>query len=116
MMIEELAYSAVIPTLFRVIPEAKNPYDASDMPGDPLPYIVFSFPEESLFPPSHRLGEGSRFAVSDPAFLNGWLSAAAAMLLICRGLACSRLGPLPKRLSGSQNMNSGQYHERQFST
>jgi hypothetical protein len=47
----DLEYKAVISTLFRLIPEAKGAYDAWDMPGDPLPYIVFSFLEQSLFTP-----------------------------------------------------------------
>jgi hypothetical protein len=49
---DELAYSAVIPTLFRALPEAKDAYDDWDMPDDPPPYIVFSFLEESLFTPA----------------------------------------------------------------
>ena len=49
---DELAYSAVIPALFRALPEAKDAYDDWDMPGDPLPYMVFSFLEESLFTPA----------------------------------------------------------------
>ena len=39
---ESLKYNDVIGSLFRSIPEAKAAYDAWDMPGDPLPHIVFS--------------------------------------------------------------------------
>src|SRR5690242_7690237 len=49
---EELAYNAVILALFRAVPESKGAYDAWDMPGEPLPYIVFSFLEESLLTPA----------------------------------------------------------------
>jgi hypothetical protein len=49
---DNLAYNSVIPTLFLVVPEAKDAYDAWEMPGDPLPYIVFGFLEESLFTPT----------------------------------------------------------------
>jgi len=49
---DDLVYNAVIPTLFRLVPEAKDAYDAWEMPGDPLPYIVFSFLEESLLTPA----------------------------------------------------------------
>jgi hypothetical protein len=48
---DDLLYDAVIPTLFRVVPEAKDAYDSWDMPGEPLPYVVFGFLEESLFTP-----------------------------------------------------------------
>ncbi len=48
---DALEYNAVISTLFRFIPEAKDAYDAWDMPDDPLPYIVFSFLEQSFFTP-----------------------------------------------------------------
>ena len=41
-----------IPTLFHDVPEAKDAYDAWEMPGDPLPYVVFGFLEESLFTPA----------------------------------------------------------------
>ena len=43
-----LRYDAVIPKLFSSLPEAKVAYDLWDMPGDPLPYIVFGFLEESF--------------------------------------------------------------------
>jgi hypothetical protein len=49
---EDLAYNHVIPSLFRSVPEAKDSYDGWEMPGDPLPYIVFGFLEESLFTPA----------------------------------------------------------------
>ena len=49
---DDLAYIEVIPTLFRSVPEAKDSYDAWEMPGEPLPYLVFSFLEESLFTPA----------------------------------------------------------------
>ena len=53
---EDLLYNAVIPSLFRAVPEAKDAYDAWEMPGDPLPYIVFSFLEESFLTPAVDAG------------------------------------------------------------
>jgi hypothetical protein len=54
---EDLPYNAVIPSLFRAVPEAKDAYDAWDMPGDPLPSVVFSFLEESFLTPAVNAGD-----------------------------------------------------------
>jgi len=51
---EPLHHNAVVPALFRSLPEAKVAYADWDMPGEPLPYIVFSFLDESFFGPSIR--------------------------------------------------------------
>jgi hypothetical protein len=45
---DDLAYNAVIPTLFHDVPEAKDAYDAWDIPGDPLPHVVFAPREYAL--------------------------------------------------------------------
>lgn len=54
---DDRAYDAVIPTLFREVPETRDAYDAWDMPGDPLPYLVFGFLEESLITPAVDSGD-----------------------------------------------------------
>lgn len=66
---EDLAYNAVIPTLFRAVPEAKDAYGAWDMPGDPLPYIVFSFLEESFITPAVDAGDAPELLMRIFAFL-----------------------------------------------
>lgn len=56
---EPLHYNAVVSSLFHPIPEAKNAYDAWQMPGDPLPYIVFSFLEGSFLKPAVNSGHAA---------------------------------------------------------
>lgn len=56
---EPLHYNAVVSSLFHPIPEAKNAYDAWQMPGDPLPYIVFSFLEGSFLKPAVNSGQAA---------------------------------------------------------
>lgn len=46
---DNLAYNDVLLALFRAVPEVKAAYGGWETPGDPLPYIAFSFLEESLF-------------------------------------------------------------------
>ena len=46
-----LNYSNIIEALFEAMPEAKAAYNSWDMPGEALPYVVFSFLEESFFTP-----------------------------------------------------------------
>ena len=55
--ISTLKYSDVLSSFFETIPEAKAAYDKWDMPGEPLPYIVFSFLEESFLTPIVKSGE-----------------------------------------------------------
>jgi hypothetical protein len=55
--VDSLTFNSVIPALFSSIPEARAAYDAWDMPGDPLPYIVFSFLEESFLTPAVNAGD-----------------------------------------------------------
>jgi len=64
-----LRYDAVIPKLFSSLPEAKVAYDLWDMPGDPLPYIVFGFLEESFFTPAILADRDSPLLVRIFAFL-----------------------------------------------
>ncbi len=66
---EYLAYGDVLSTLFRSIPEAKAAYDAWDMPGDPLPYIVFGFLEESFLTPAVDSGRNAELLTRIFAFL-----------------------------------------------
>ncbi len=68
---EDLVYDAVIPSLFRIVPEAKDAYDAWEMPGDPLPYIVFGFLEESLLTPAVESGDNSDLLRRIFEFLEG---------------------------------------------
>jgi len=49
--VEHVNYRNMITLLFQTVPEAKIAYKLWEMPGEPLPYIVFSFLEESFFTP-----------------------------------------------------------------
>lgn len=60
MVARSLNYGNVIDELFQSIPEAQMAYAQWEMPGDPLPHIMFSFLEESFFGPivkAHRHDE-----------------------------------------------------------
>ena len=90
---DDLVYEAVIPTLFRLIPEAKDAYEAWNMPDEPLPYIVFGFLEESLFPPPSMETEILICSGVCSSTWNGWPSAAIPKSSICFGSVCLRRGP-----------------------
>lgn len=64
-----LHYETVIPKLFGSLPEARVAYDAWEMTGDPLPYIVFGFVEESFFRPAIVAEKDSQLLVRIFAFL-----------------------------------------------
>jgi hypothetical protein len=111
---EDLAYNAVIPALFRDVPESKQAYDAWDMPGEPLPYIVFSFLEESLFTPAVDGGENpdllrrlfdflEHMALSDDAAVTNLLWVGLFEAWVARastfGKAVERMRPATKELA-----------------
>jgi len=109
-----LHYDAVISRLFDSLPRAKDAYDLWDMPGDPLPYIVFGFLEESFFTPAIVADKDSALLVRIFAFLEEMASSSDSEVvnLLSVGLleawagdpdtfrkAFRRMGPQTKKLA-----------------
>jgi len=108
-----LEYGNVIDQLFQSIPEAKTAYAQGEMPGDPLPYVVFSFLEESFFTPVVRLHRHDeleerilqffeRMAASSDAQLHDLLSVGLFETRFANGMleiAVRRFGPRSKALT-----------------
>jgi hypothetical protein len=66
---DPLLYASVVPTLFRLIPEAKSAYEACDVPGDPLPYVVFGFLDGSFLSPAIDSGKDTELLMRIFGFL-----------------------------------------------
>jgi len=109
-----LDYEEVIPKLIGSLPEAKVAYDLWEMPGDPLPYIVIGFLEESFFTPAILAEKDSPLLVRIFGFLEEMASSSNGRVveLLLVGLfdawaadsntfqkSLSRMGPKTKKLA-----------------